>query len=235
MLFLVVLMGVALTALTELWSTTAKREREAQLLFVGAQFRKAIEDYRTANPNVGDGFPKGFEVLLLDPNAPVVKRYLRKVYVDPMTGTTDWGLVKSPSGGIMGVYSRSRAQPIKTANFPAWAVQFADARTYSDWIFAPSGVGAPTATTETAPPAANQALAPATVSLPEQPVVMPSPTTNPNDRCARLERSDASACSAVEQRYGSLARNQCFESARARIDMCRQNDGSPMPPLRTNF
>jgi type II secretory pathway pseudopilin PulG len=236
MLFLVVLMGVALAALTELWSTTAKREREAQLLFVGGQFRKAIENYRTANPNVGDGYPKDFQALLLDPNVPVVKRYLRQVYVDPMTGTTNWGLVKTPSGSIVGVYSQSKGQPLKTANFPDWAAQFADATTYSGWIFAPSGSVTPTPSAEGATPATGQQpLAPATVMLPAPPVAAPAPATDANDRCAGLERSDSSACSSVERRYGSLAANQCYETARQRVDICRQNDGTPMPSLRTNF
>jgi type II secretory pathway pseudopilin PulG len=181
MLFLVVLMGVALTALTQLWSMTAKREREAQLLFVGGQFRRAIENYRGANPNVGDGYPKDFQSLLLDPNLPVVKRYLRQVYVDPMTGTTNWGLVKTPSGGIAGVYSQSKAQPLKTANFPDWAAQFADATSYSGWIFAPASSGALTPAADTGAPATNQAGAPASVPLPVVPAARPSPTTNLND------------------------------------------------------
>ena len=179
MLFLVVLMGIALTALTGLWSTMAKRDREAQLLFVGGQFRKAIENYRVANPNVGDGYPKDFQALLLDPNAPVVKRYLRQVYLDPMTGTTNWGLVKTPGGGIVGVYSQSKAQPLKTANFPAWAEQFADATTYSDWIFAPSAPGAPNPAGGTATSGANQPGAAANASLPVVPAATPSPSSNP--------------------------------------------------------
>ena len=183
MLFLVVLMGVALTALTELWSTTAKREREAQLLFVGGQFRKAIENYRTANPNVGDGYPKDFQVLLLDPNLPVVRRYLRQVYVDPMTGTTNWGLVKTPSGGIVGVYSQSKGRPLKTANFPDWAAQFADATSYSGWIFAPATSEAPTPAAET-----NQATGPARGTLPGVPAATRSPIADPNDAAGQMRR-----------------------------------------------
>lgn len=181
MLFLVVLMGIALTALTGLWSTAAKREREAQLLFVGGQFRKAIENYRMANPNVGDGFPKGFDALLLDPNVPVVKRYLRQIYIDPMTGTTDWGLLKTPSGGIIGVYSRSKARPLKTANFPAGAEQFADATDYSGWIFAPAGSSAVNPATDTAIPGTNQQANPASASAPALPGAPPSFSTNPNN------------------------------------------------------
>jgi type II secretory pathway pseudopilin PulG len=174
-------MGVALIALTGLWSTTAKREREAQLLFVGGQFRKAIENYRAANPNVGDGYPKDFQVLLLDPNTPVVKRYLRQVYVDPMSGTTDWGLVKTPSGGIMGVYSQSKARPLKTANFPAWAAQFADATSYSGWIFAAASPEALTPAADPAAPQTNQAAGAAGVTLRAVPPASPAPTSNPND------------------------------------------------------
>lgn len=42
---------------------------------------------------------------------------LRKIYRDPMTGKSDWGLVMAPQGGIMGVHSLSTARAIKHENF----------------------------------------------------------------------------------------------------------------------
>jgi type II secretory pathway pseudopilin PulG len=137
-LFLVAAFGLALAAAAEVWSTTAKREREAELLFAGVQIRQAIEAYRNANPNVGDGFPKELDWLLQDPHQPDVRRYLRRIYIDPMTGRKEWGLVQTPSGTIIGVHSLSESTPIKTAGFPADVTIAKDAKKYSDWVFAVS-------------------------------------------------------------------------------------------------
>jgi type II secretory pathway pseudopilin PulG len=46
LLLAVALAGVALAAAGMLWSTTAKRDKEAELLFVGDQFRRAIARLR---------------------------------------------------------------------------------------------------------------------------------------------------------------------------------------------
>ena len=88
------------------------------------------------------------EDLLADKRYPSVRRYLRRVYPDPMTGSAEWGLVRGPNGGITGVQSRSTAQPLKKANFPKEYEAFAGAATYRDWVFAfapPAGAppGAP--------------------------------------------------------------------------------------------
>ena len=44
-------------------------------------------------------------------------RHLRRLYKEPITGQDEWGLVEAPGGGVMGVYSRSEDEPIKTGNF----------------------------------------------------------------------------------------------------------------------
>ena len=60
---------------------------------------------------------------------------------DPMTESTDWGLVEAPGGGFMGVYSRSEETPIKTGNFAAAEQAFEAAEHYTKWMFtySPSG------------------------------------------------------------------------------------------------
>jgi len=62
---------------------------------------------------------KNFDELLSDPRFPTPVRHLRRVYRDPMTGSTEWGLVKEPDGGLSGVYSPSTDAPFKRAGFPA--------------------------------------------------------------------------------------------------------------------
>jgi hypothetical protein len=63
------------------------------------------------------------------------QRYLRRMYADPITGKREWGVIEAPGGGIMGVYSLSDQQPIKTGGFAARDSTFADTARYSDWTF----------------------------------------------------------------------------------------------------
>ena len=108
------------------------REREAQLLYTGNQYRRAIERYYVSGPRQ---YPRALEDLLKDPRKPGTERYLRKLYLDPVTGKSEWGLVKGPDGGIMGVYSLSETKPIKVAGFGFADRTFEGAEKYSDWKF----------------------------------------------------------------------------------------------------
>lgn len=133
-----------MAAIGERWSTRAKREREAELLFIGDQFREAISRYYDSTPGAAKQFPKTLEDLLEDRRYPTVRRYLRKVFVDPLTGKPEWGLVKGPGDKIMGVYSLSPEAPLKRANFPEPYRHFETAERYTDWKFAYSDADAAT-------------------------------------------------------------------------------------------
>ena len=130
-LFLVALLGVGLALTGEVWRTTAQREREAQLLYVGDQYRRAIERYYLSGPAQ---YPRALRDLLKDERQLRTSRYLRKLYRDPITGSGEWGLVKTPAGEIVGVYSLSDAKPLKTSGFAA-GYDFSAATKYSDWQF----------------------------------------------------------------------------------------------------
>src|SRR5262245_25264273 len=135
LLIVVAITAGALAAAGGLWSHTAQREKEAELLFVGEQFRQAIALYYWRTPGGAHQFPKSLEVLLDDQRWPVTQRYLRKIYRDPITNTQEWGIVEAPGGGVMGVYSKSEEMPIKSGNFPQRYGSFAEARNYADWKF----------------------------------------------------------------------------------------------------
>jgi type II secretory pathway pseudopilin PulG len=134
-LFTVALMGIGLAAVGELYSTAERREREQQLLFVGDQYASALKRYRAAN----NKYPQSLEELLGDPGQLPVRRYLRRIYVDPITNSTDWGLEKSDDGRIVGVYSRSEQEPLKVANFPQRFKAFEEQKRYADWKFLATG------------------------------------------------------------------------------------------------
>jgi type II secretory pathway pseudopilin PulG len=132
LLVLIVLIGVMLAAAGEVAATAGQREREAQLLWAGHEYRAAIGRYwrhRRTYPQTLD------ELLGAALDSPLQVRYLRRLYPDPMTNTVDWVLVPAPNGGIMGVASSSKRAPLKTGNFDQADQDFVDASTYGDWQF----------------------------------------------------------------------------------------------------
>lgn len=142
-LALVVLMSAVAGATAEVWHTAMRREDERQLLFVGQQFRMAIARYYLAGVGGNRHYPASLDDLIKDPRFPDTRRYLRRIWVDPITGKDDWGLVRGPDGGIVGVYSPSREKPIKVANFTQEEGAFDSLEHYSDWVFSalPTGSG----------------------------------------------------------------------------------------------
>lgn len=139
-LLFVALLGAGLAAYGELASHAALREKEAELLFRGEQYRDAIASYYKKEQR----YPKALQDLLEDKRYPMPVRHLRRLYRDPITGDPDWGLVEAPGGGVMGVYSRSEEPPIKSGNFSPKNQEFSDQQRYSDWKFvhSPSGLAA---------------------------------------------------------------------------------------------
>jgi type II secretory pathway pseudopilin PulG len=133
-LFAIALIGVGLAGIGTVWRTSAQRERERELLFIGHEFRRAIGRYY-ASGGGGLRYPRELADLLNDQRFPVPRHHLRRLYRDPMTGEADWQLVRTPDGGITGVYSASPGVPIKRANFDPADAAFALAECYCDWQF----------------------------------------------------------------------------------------------------
>jgi len=137
---LMVLAGVALGALRVTESTRIARQREAeqQLLFAGRQYRAAIARYTARDAGPLKGAPRSLDDLLTDRRVPEPQHDLRRLYIDPMTGRVDWEILRDAKGGIVGVRSRSRKVPLQTAGFRAEEADFARAKSYADWVFAPT-------------------------------------------------------------------------------------------------
>ncbi len=134
-LIAVAFIGLALALVSDVWWQTRQREKERELLFIGHQFRNAIEAYYQRSPGMVKRYPESLDQLLEDKRYLTTQRYLRKLYIDPMTGKAEWGVIAAPTGGIMGVYSLSLASPIKTDGFDAVDQDFAESTKYSDWKF----------------------------------------------------------------------------------------------------
>ena len=150
-LFIVAILMGGLALVGEVWETSAKREKEADLLFVGNQYRKAIQRYVLSGKAQ---YPRTLEDLLKDPRQPSTQRYLRKLYPDPMTGKSEWGFVKGPDGGIGGVYSLSEDKPLKVAGFKLRDATLEGAQKYSDWKFSYAPAAQPPASTTALPTSA---------------------------------------------------------------------------------
>jgi type II secretory pathway pseudopilin PulG len=131
LLFAIAILGITLSTVGVLWSTQIRRDKEAQLLWVGDQYRQAIGRYRNGTGRL----PMALQDLLTDEQAQVPRHFIRQLYPDPMTGQADWQVIEGPGGGVLGVASTSPDKPIKVANFPSQYQEFEKAETYSDWKF----------------------------------------------------------------------------------------------------
>jgi type II secretory pathway pseudopilin PulG len=143
-LFALSAIGLMLAGAGQVWHTSVQRDKEADLLFVGNEYRQAIASYYdssndSSNGTAGTGtsaarqYPRSLQDLLEDRRFLVTKRHLRKLYHDPMTNNLDWGLVRS-GDRITGVYSRSQAAPLRK-NHAGKNENFNGAERYSDWVF----------------------------------------------------------------------------------------------------
>lgn len=139
--YLIIILGLAVlgagwAAIGEMWATASRRDKERELIHIGHQFREAIRTYYEESPGGGKRYPPSLDALILDNRVLSVKRHLRKIYRDPITGKPDWGLIKSASdSGIMGVHSLSDATPLKVFGFDRADESFNDKKRYSEWTF----------------------------------------------------------------------------------------------------
>ena len=131
LLLAIAMVAGVLAASAQVWSKVQRREREAQLLWAGEQYRRALAAYAAS----GDGrYPQRLEDLLEDPRSPVPRRHLRRLYDDPILRSPDWALLRDAQGGIVGLHSRSEALPLKTGRFARH-----DARSRGAFSSAPAG------------------------------------------------------------------------------------------------
>ncbi len=133
----VVLVGIFAGVANLRTARVVQADREAELLFRGQAYRKAIASHLAATGR----YPRDLRELLRDASLSG-RAHLRTLYPDPMADATEraaadsgWRLLRASDGGISGVASRSRGEPLKKANFPAGLEQFEGAGSYADWQF----------------------------------------------------------------------------------------------------
>ncbi|RQX88329.1 type II secretion system protein [Burkholderia stagnalis] len=133
-LLIILLITLGLGKLLDNAAKSNQRARELELLYVGNLYRHAIRQYSESTPAGARPYPDKLEDLLRDPRYPVVRRYLRRLYPDPVTGQP-LAPILAPEGGVMGVHSASSKKPLKVAGFAEDQAVFAAAPTYRQWEF----------------------------------------------------------------------------------------------------
>jgi hypothetical protein len=135
---------------SEVWATVVAREQEQELLFIGDQYRIAIERYYHATPGTIKTLPRALKDLVDDNRFPVAQHHLRKLYQDPIRGSDTWGVLWS-GPGIVGVFSLSEQKPVKKSGFDNPYGRFNSAPNYRSWrfIFTPPPARSPAAAAAT--------------------------------------------------------------------------------------
>lgn len=140
LLLAVAAIGAISSQMVSVGATASRRDAEQALLQIGAEFDIALRSYAAVPQNVAIAAtnargPRTLEELLKDPRNPSIRRHLRQIYSDPLTGKAEWGFVTDTSGFITGVYSLANAQPFKRSNFTIIQTHFEGAETYKQWVF----------------------------------------------------------------------------------------------------
>lgn len=109
-----------------------RKSAEQHLLFIGGEFERALLAYAGAGGLAG---PATLEELLRDTRQPALRRHLRQIYADPLTGKAEWGLLRDTAGRIVGVYSLAAGVPIQQTGFLVNQSHFSEADSYAKWVF----------------------------------------------------------------------------------------------------
>ncbi|MCG2583858.1 type II secretion system protein [Massilia sp. TS11] len=135
MMFVVAIAGLVAARAVENSLTNERREKEADLLYVGQAYRNAIASYYENSPGTFKQYPAELSDLLLDSRTSTMRRHLRKLFRDPITGDSKWGVLRDEDGRVVGVFSLSEREPVKQGGFAPELASFTGMKRYMDWKF----------------------------------------------------------------------------------------------------
>jgi type II secretory pathway pseudopilin PulG len=182
LIIFVTIIGLVGAATLKIGALLQRAAAEEELLDIGAAFSAALDSYAAATPQGASPYPPSLKELLKDPRVPGVRRHLRKIFVDPLTGKAEWGVVYLGEGttGVVAVHSLSTAKPLKVANFDSRFSGLDNADTISAWRFKARDPGLGQAPGQTQPrPQPQPQLQPAAPAA--QPVLPDLPAAPPAD------------------------------------------------------
>ncbi|WP_229518459.1 type II secretion system protein [Massilia sp. PAMC28688] len=140
LMILVTIIGLVAAAGLKMGSLFQRAAQEEELLEIGAQFSEALRSYAAATPPGKPQQPPTLQDLLRDPRFPNVRRHLRKIFVDPVTGKPEWGVIYlGDKVGVVAVHSLSDRKPLKIANFDLRFSNLENRERISDWKFVMAG------------------------------------------------------------------------------------------------
>jgi type II secretory pathway pseudopilin PulG len=134
LLISLVLVGIGALAAAKVWSTQLQRERETELLWIGEQYRHAIESYWKSTPSARKVLPSTIDQLVNDNRFATPLHHLRQAYPDPVADYAAFEPI-IVNNSLIGVRSSSREAPLKRVNFPKRYRQFEAAHDLSEWQF----------------------------------------------------------------------------------------------------
>ncbi len=137
-LVMVVIVGLSAGIAGRSWKTFVQRAHEAELLWRGDQYRRAIQsyyeyDFGTGRKVLGQ-YPTQLEDILKDSRSLTPRKHIRRLYLDPITGG-EWELIKDQGGRITGVRSSSDLEPFQQDGFLPEYENFVGAASYAAWEF----------------------------------------------------------------------------------------------------
>ncbi|MBJ7312581.1 type II secretion system protein [Rugamonas sp. CCM 8940] len=172
LIILVAMIGLVAASTLKMGALLQRARAEQELLNIGAEFSDALQSYANATPAGQPPQPPSLKELLKDPRFPGVRRHLRKLFVDPLTGSAEWGVVYlADKVGVIGIYSLSDAKAIKLSNFPTRFQAFEGKSMVADWKFTMNGKAASTAAPALTPRGGPVAPATDTAGVPVAPPV----------------------------------------------------------------
>lgn len=137
---LLAILGLVAAAGMKTGSLMQRAAAEEELLEIGAAFSEALRSYAAATPPGKPQQPPTLQDLLRDPRFPNVRRHLRKIFVDPVTGRPEWGVIYlGDKVGVVAVHSLSDRKPLKIANFDLRFSNMENRERISDWKFVMAG------------------------------------------------------------------------------------------------
>lgn len=102
-LIAIAILGIGLTAASEVWQATAKRQRLEQMNWAATQYLNAIASYVESTPGFAKSFPERIDDLIEDRRYPTVRRHLRELYGNPLSADRRWEFVMGSDLRIHGV------------------------------------------------------------------------------------------------------------------------------------
>lgn len=134
---LVAMLALSLSVVGPRWADETQRDREQELLKVGALYAQAIKSYYDASPGSLKQYPPDLQSLLVDTRFVGMRRHIRRLYSDPLQPTRPWGVIHGEDGRLRGVFSQDERTPFRRVSLQSDLLDLSAANRYSQWLFSP--------------------------------------------------------------------------------------------------